>query len=186
MFTHKDVLIGICSHREYMAQFVSEKVKQIVLERFSKDELLNSTDKWLNDIPLKRWDALHPLFKRINKEDNSLSFSVCLGKEAAFQLIEEWKKEKNINIITNNKPRKLLEFSELPEKVLKKEFYWVEPSNFNFFKFKDRYYCIEEFTIPPKDISSRGWHGILTDSFFSGILIRYLNDEEIVVGTCFY
>lgn len=45
-------------HRAYYGQFVNEQVKNAVLQFIGKDALLKSKDEHLNDIPLKKWDAL--------------------------------------------------------------------------------------------------------------------------------
>jgi hypothetical protein len=103
-------------HRQYFGQFVNDKVKEHLLNNISKEELLKSKDKHLNDIALDRWDALGgfkfskttgailmkpqsnldilPLdYKLIVEAGDGISSSlvVCVYKEAARQIIEESK-----------------------------------------------------------------------------------------------
>lgn len=45
-------------HRAYHAQFVRPWMKQAILDTIGLDVLLSSTDRYLNDIPLDKWDRL--------------------------------------------------------------------------------------------------------------------------------
>lgn len=45
-------------HRAYHAQFVRPWMKQVILDTIGLDALLSSTDRYLNDIPLDKWDRL--------------------------------------------------------------------------------------------------------------------------------
>mgnify|MGYP000298472842 CR=1 FL=1 len=97
-------------HRAYHAQFVRPWMKQAILDTIGLDALLSSTDRYLNDIPLDKWDRLvyydangkavvngRKVWTRktvwYNKpgwiEDGfSLGTGVCILKEAARQIIE--------------------------------------------------------------------------------------------------
>jgi len=84
-------------HREYYAQFVTPYVVSCVERFIGTLRIKESTDPWLNDIPLKEWDTLdgcvRPIGARINKTINgtsawSLSDTVCVAKEAAHQIKE--------------------------------------------------------------------------------------------------
>lgn len=83
-FTRKEYLDGKCTHREYYAQFVTNGIRETVLERFGKS-LFSSTDPHLNDIALRHWDNLSRIAMR---GGFSLSDCVCTLKEAARQIIE--------------------------------------------------------------------------------------------------
>lgn len=108
IITRKHYLNNEVTHRKYFAQFVNKAVKQEVLDYIGKDALLNSKDEHLNDIPLKKWDALAgysffngklivkpydikpinlDLIKQAN-ETASCATLVCIYKEAAKQIIE--------------------------------------------------------------------------------------------------
>ncbi len=86
---------GPKAHREYYAQFVTPAVVRFVGDMIGIPQILASTDKHMNDIPLARWDRMdawiRPMGARINKEINgasvwSISDTVCVAKEAARQI----------------------------------------------------------------------------------------------------
>ena len=96
-------------HRKYYGQFVNENVKRTLLFTISKAELLSSKDEHLNDISMRKWDALggfafrgsemimkptsiEPVDIKLIREAGegvSASTMVCIYKEAARQIIEE-------------------------------------------------------------------------------------------------
>ena len=96
-FTYKQYMNKECSHQEYFEQFVNDNTINVVLHSIGKQRILDSTDFYLNDIPLKEWDNLHPFLPRNNKihkesgETNigSLSDTVCIAKAAA----RKWRNE---------------------------------------------------------------------------------------------
>jgi hypothetical protein len=85
-YSRKDYMDGVCTHRQYYAQFVTDGVKAMVARAISIQVLVASTDPHLNDIQLSRWDRLAT---GVRADDNSLASRVCVLKEAARQLIEE-------------------------------------------------------------------------------------------------
>ncbi len=96
MITRSQYMAGEATHREYYAQFVNDFVKRIVERFIGKKEVLASTDKCFNDIPLEKWDKLanynrthvsSSLLKQ-SKEGWSLSTNICILKEAARQIKE--------------------------------------------------------------------------------------------------
>lgn len=107
LITRKQYMDNEYSHDEYYGQWVTDQMISIVAMVIGKDRLLASTDKHLNDIPLRLWDNL-PVMDYINKEnwkDASLStYSVetqkqrkfiyspsdvvCIGKAAAREYIQ--------------------------------------------------------------------------------------------------
>lgn len=128
MITRQDYLNGKATHREYYGQFVNESVKSKVLKTIGKDKLLASTDEHLNDIPMKKWDSIagflwqaqggqliavikprtsedvEPIHARLLKEagDNvSCAGLVCIYKEAAKQIIEDLKSERDDMLESN-------------------------------------------------------------------------------------
>lgn len=59
MITHAQYMADSGTlHWEYHAQFVWPWMKQAILDTIGLDALLSSTDKYLNDIPLDKWDRL--------------------------------------------------------------------------------------------------------------------------------
>ena len=100
-FDSKDYRAGLCSHREYYTQFLTDNIIDYVLKNIGLTVISNSTDTHLNDIPLRRWDALPAIkqlidtekFKRLNnvtyaehERGNfiwSLCDQICIAKTAA-------------------------------------------------------------------------------------------------------
>lgn len=95
MFTRSQYLNKEVTHNEYYAQFVTEGVINIVTRCIGKEAIINSTDEYYNDIPLKRWNALHSIIlhtvgsaiaKASGTGGVSLSDTVCVAKAAAQQI----------------------------------------------------------------------------------------------------
>lgn len=100
-----------------------------------------------------------------------------------------------MQIKTNNTPRLLLSWYELTEKE-KQEFDYLtddtpeEDICNEFFRYKGNVYDLSEFmridqTIAPhcQREGWEAWHGYSSDSFFSGILVRYTEDcDRVIVG----
>jgi hypothetical protein len=86
-------------------------------------------------------------------------------------------------IKTNNVPRATFSGYELTDKE-KAEFDYYAPEELNdalFFRYKGNAYDIGEFLIAPESL--KPWHGYLSDSFFSGIVVKYANNnEQVIVG----
>jgi len=82
-----------CTHREFYTQFVNDSTKRDVLNRISIVRLKETECEHLNDIPLTEWDSiglslsLAASFESVG-DHWSLAGLVCIGKEAARQLIE--------------------------------------------------------------------------------------------------
>jgi len=84
-----------CTHREYYAQFVNSWTKSVVVMRIGIDRLVNSSDEHLNDIPLEKWDSCRLMRNIKHTPDGemvrmSLAEGVCIGKEAARQILDEY------------------------------------------------------------------------------------------------
>jgi len=84
-------------HREYYGQFVTDKIKALVLRSLGLSTLLKSVNKdgCFNDIQLKHWDAMvHNLPANVVTQlvacgdGLSLGTGVCILKEAARQIRE--------------------------------------------------------------------------------------------------
>ena len=81
----KQLTDGQRTHRDHFAQFVTQQNIDFVVRAIGAKKILNSTDFYLNDIPLKKWDRLAPGFMR---NGFSLADCVCTAKEAARQYKE--------------------------------------------------------------------------------------------------
>jgi hypothetical protein len=85
-----------------------------------------------------------------------------------------------LTIITDHKWKQFIYGYELTEKE-RKEFDWMDEEEIdtsNFFRYRKNVYSVNEFMRIPKGMFPKKWDGYLSDSFFSGILIRLSNDGE--------
>ena len=91
-----------------------------------------------------------------------------------------------LKIYTNNKPRPLFYGYELTPRERENFDYYDqdEIESISFFRYKGEVYDLGEFMRLDKNSPFLGWHGYLSDSFFSGILVKFCDDdiEMIVVG----
>lgn len=99
-----------------------------------------------------------------------------------------------MKIITNNHERQLIYGYELTESERADFDYLDDIDTHNFFRYQGFIYDPSEFMAVPTgctpDLGQKdepifqNWHGYQSDSYFSGILIRYSEDQEsVVVGT---
>ena len=99
VITRKQYLTNKVSHDQYYGQpaFCTPEVKSMVARAIGLKRILESTEPHFNDIPLERWDVLHPavilLVGNALREANgtagiALSDTVCVAKSAARQLKE--------------------------------------------------------------------------------------------------
>lgn len=92
-----------------------------------------------------------------------------------------------MKIITNNVPRTLIFGFDLTAKE-RKEFDYLTDDEINdqsFFRYKGAVYHlgdIQRVERLPEDSPLNRWHGFAGDSFFSGIVIRLVNDDQIIIG----
>ena len=85
----KDYLDGKVSHEDYYGQFVNDNVKRIVLSYIKLEDIKNSTDEHMNDIPLCKWDQIKfnncGITKKMEEAGDYLTLAgiVCIAKYAA-------------------------------------------------------------------------------------------------------
>lgn len=88
----------------------------------------------------------------------------------------------DLTITTNNQWRNFLYGYEVPEKVMKEQFDYLggDANCDGFICYKGNYYHLCDFmridTNSPFD--TKKWSGYVSDSFFSGILIKVSDDGE--------
>lgn len=96
-----------------------------------------------------------------------------------------------VRITTNNVPRLLIDSYQLSEKE-REEFDYVDwqgveegRESATFFRYRGRLYDLGEFQYTGQTGNFSGWDGYQSDSFFSGIVVRYVKDDTdyVVVGT---
>lgn len=104
-----------------------------------------------------------------------------------------------MKITTNNVPRPLVLGYELTAKE-RKEFDYLDDEQLqyrSFFRYRGNVYDLSQFILIYHNGQGmeafghydhtgelKGWDGIMTDSYFSGIVVKYVNDyEDVIVGT---
>lgn len=95
--------------------------------------------------------------------------------------------DRAVTITTNNKPRRLLDWCDLTTKEWAEFDYLGNPyddTDRRFFRYMGCVYDTHEFSTcssvgAPNDFL--GYHGYQSDSYFSGVLIRYTNGYEDVI-----
>ena len=90
-----------------------------------------------------------------------------------------------MKIKTNNQPRDILAWYDLtPEE--QKEFDYLKDGEGSFFRYKGWVYDLEEFMRVDHTAIHGDWHGYASDSYFSGMLVRYTSDcDQVIVGSYF-
>ena len=100
-----------------------------------------------------------------------------------------------MNIITNNTPRPLLCLSDLPAKARADFDYLTEDEAYDcrLVQYKGVWYDVwDSMRCPGAEAPEAtrhafaGWDGYASDSFFSGVLFRFADDDCVIVGryTC--
>ena len=95
-----------------------------------------------------------------------------------------------MNIVTNNHARMLLMWAELPEGIGESEFDYVDDADRyepRFFNYRRAWYDAFEFEYiydQPCYAPLRGkWTAVQTESFFSGIVLRWFDEfNSVIVG----
>ena len=92
-----------------------------------------------------------------------------------------------ITIKTNNIPRNLLCWMDLTKKE-QKEFDYLktfeDKISAEFIRYKDWIYDLNQFeNINHPNL--KGWTGHSSDSFFSGVCIKMINNDQAIMGTYF-
>jgi len=96
----------------------------------------------------------------------------------------------NLTIKTNRVPRDIIRGFDLSP-TERAEFDYIDDiDSASFFKYKNQVYDLGEF-MPVSDVmwnchGFKDWQGYHSDSFFSGILIRYVDDFERVIVASYY
>jgi hypothetical protein len=101
-----------------------------------------------------------------------------------------------MNIITNNRPRPLACLADLPAKVQGDFDYLNDPHEYRLVNYKGHWYDVYDTqlirTRPDHPVGHAlvvaeasplaDWDGIVSETFFSGILFRLVGDDEVIVG----
>lgn len=89
-----------------------------------------------------------------------------------------------MKIVTNNQPRYMISFIELPEKV-KADFDYVEEDE----QYSDRFVCyrggwydVFEMTTINGIASLDGWDAHMGETYFSGVLVKLSDEDQVIMG----
>lgn len=91
-------------------------------------------------------------------------------------------------VITNNTPRDVLYWYELTD-AERKEFDYLDTetrqSDATFFRYRGVTYDLGEFMRVPNYVADLAtWDGYASDSFYSGVVVKYVEHfERVIVGT---
>lgn len=91
-----------------------------------------------------------------------------------------------ITIKTNNVPRPVIYGYELTEKE-RREFDYIPDDDIDshsFIRYKGWVYDLGEFMRVDEDSALAGWHGYSSDSYFSGVVMKYADKsgEAVIMG----
>ena len=92
-----------------------------------------------------------------------------------------------MNIITNNHQRQMACLAELPDNV-RADFDYVEDEfDARFVQYKGAWYDVYDSQACGVGFDQfKGWDGIVSETFFSGVLFRFVADEDqVIVGRYF-
>ena len=86
-----------------------------------------------------------------------------------------------MEIITNNKPRHLIYGYDLPAKV-RSDFDYLNDEELdcsNFVRYRGQYYDLSQFM---RSDSVTGWDGVAGQSYFSGVIIKIVDSDSVIIG----
>jgi hypothetical protein len=96
-----------------------------------------------------------------------------------------------VTIITNNVPRDIIDGHELPTELRTTEFDYLAwdkieqgEESASFIQYKGEWYDLGDFQCA-SDAVFPGWDGYISDTFFSGILLKYVpgtDFEQVIMG----
>lgn len=90
-----------------------------------------------------------------------------------------------MTITTNNVPRDLIYWCELTSKEQKEFDYLEDKSGEQFFRYRKHTYHLGEFQ-HTEHLPFKGWSGYASDSYFSGVLIKFDCDYEHIIVATYY
>jgi hypothetical protein len=94
-----------------------------------------------------------------------------------------------MKIVTNHVPRDVIYGSELTVRE-RREFDFLgseELETSEFFRYRGEVYYLRDFMYATPELRKLGWDGFLSDTFFSGVLIKYADEygDSVIVGRYF-
>lgn len=94
--------------------------------------------------------------------------------------------ETPITVVTNHVPRTVVYWEQLPESAREQFDYLrseTERADGRFVEYRGAWYDLGEFdtlvgTGYRSELLADGWHGVQTDSAFSAVLVKYVDDTD--------
>lgn len=91
----------------------------------------------------------------------------------------------SVRVTTNNVPRLLIYWHDLTES--EQDRYEGVPGahNADYFRYKGAIYSVDDFMVlwSKTDLATWGnWAGYYSDTYFSGVVVRYTDEDHVVVG----
>ena len=95
-----------------------------------------------------------------------------------------------MDIITNNHQRQMACLAELPDNVRADFDYVAKDGDYTarFVQYKGAWYDVYDSQNITRELGFdqfKGWDGIVSETFFSGVLFRLVGDDEVIVGRYF-
>lgn len=102
-----------------------------------------------------------------------------------------------VTVRTNNVPRPVIYGYDLTEKERKEFDYldwetrtdgdWCEGEARSFFRYKGELYDLGDcMVVEESNTLCKGWHGYYGETFFSAVVVKYVNNfEDVIVGQVF-
>lgn len=87
-----------------------------------------------------------------------------------------------MQIITNNIPRQLIYGYELSDKEKTNFDYLDNIDSHNFVKYKGFIYDVSEFMSTYNMDSLKDWDGYSSDSYFSGVLLKIIDSDYVLMA----
>ena len=90
-----------------------------------------------------------------------------------------------LKIRTNGHYREVLDWSQLTAKE-QEEYAYLEEDGGSFFRYKNWTYFLGDFMRIGNDTPFKGWDGYHSDSFFSGVLVKYSTCGDAVKAATYF
>lgn len=92
-----------------------------------------------------------------------------------------------MKITTNNQQRAIMFWHDLPASA-QDEYESISDTGSSFFKYKGNYYAFDDFSGCKDDGPFDGWNGYISETAFSGVVVRYCDDwnNDSVIAGSFY
>ena len=95
-----------------------------------------------------------------------------------------------MKIITNRIPRPLLPLTDLPKGATRDFQYIEDPHEYRLVQYKGEWYDVYDSMTCPGAVATddtrhafAGWDGYISDSFFSGVLFKFADEDCVVCAT---